>query len=487
VVDDRELEEQMRRRILGEAAAAQVVTPSQLQPMLRDNTLTCKKGMLYVVAGLVLVGIVLGVALPLTLGEGSAPSMGGINEPSVTTNSSSTEAPTDIGFLSENSKLTANFSDGAAGDWFGISVAIDGDTMVVGVPFGDDFSGIEDIGSAFVFTRTGTTWTQQAKLTASDGAADDQFGYSVAIAGDTIVVGSHFDDDNGSSSGSAYIFTRTGTTWTEQAKLTASDGAAVDGFGFSVAIANDTIVIGANEGDAGGSNSGSAYVFTLSTETTWTQQAKLTSSDSVGGDNFGNSVAIAGDTIVVGAYRDDDNGTDSGSAHVFTRTGTMWMEQAKLMASDGATYDVFGRSVAIAGDTIVVGADEYDFDNNLSSGSAYVYTRTGTTWTEQAKLTASDGAAGAWFGYSVAIAGDTIVVGAIFDNAKGFESGSAYIFTRTGFTWTQQAQLVASDGGIGHGFGISVAIANDTIVVGAWAADDEFGRDTGSAYVYDLN
>ena len=192
-------------------------------------------------------------------------------------------------------------------------------------------------------------------LTASDGMAGDQFGYSVAIDGDTLVVGAYGVGDNGFNSGSAYVFTRTGTIWTEQAKLTASDGAERDRFGWSVAIDVNTIVVGAWGDDDNGERSGSAYVFTRS-GTTWSQQTKLTASDGAARDQFGGSVAIAGDTIVVGAHQDDENGNRSGSAYVFTRTETTWTQQAKLTASDGAADDIFGISVAIAGDTIVAGA-----------------------------------------------------------------------------------------------------------------------------------
>jgi len=235
------------------------------------------------------------------------------------------------------------------------------------------------------------------------------------------------DDDNGPASGSAYVFTFNGTTWMEQAKLSASDGAVLDWFGISV--------------------------------------------------------AIMGDTIMVGAYNDDDNGTDSGSLYVFTRTGTTWTQQAKLTASDGAANDRFGTSVAIDGDTIVVGASGDD-DNGSASGSARVFIRTGTTWMEQAKLTASDGLVGDEFGISVAILGDTIVVGA---NSFGTGSGSAYLFMRTGTTWTQQAQLAASDATFDNEFGVGVAIDADTIVVGAYNADNDNDINSGSAYVYDLN
>ncbi len=259
----------------------------------------------------------------------------------------------------------------------------------------DDDAGSES-GSAYVFVRSGTTWSQQAKLTAFDAAAIDQFGYSVAISGDTAIVGAYGDDDAGSASGSAYVFVRSGTTWSQQAKLTALDAAASDQFGYSVAISGDTAIVGAYLDDDAGSASGSAYVFVRS-GTTWSQQAKLTASDGAASDLFGYSVAISGDTAIVGAYGDDDAGSDSGSAYVFVRSGTTWSQQAKLTALDAAAVDCFGYSVAISGDTAIVGA-YLDDDAGSASGSAYVFVRSGTTWSQQAKLTASDGAASDQFG-----------------------------------------------------------------------------------------
>ena len=260
-------------------------------------------------------------------------------------------------------------SDGAAGDQFGFSVAISGDTAVIG-SFGDDDNGSSS-GSATVFTRTGSTWTQQAKFLPSDGAANDRFGWSVAVYGDTVLIGSYQDDDNGPNSGSATVFTRTGSTWTQQAKLLPSDGAASDNFGFSVAVNGDTALIGSHGDDDNGSFSGSATVFTR-TGSTWTQQAKLTPGDGAASDRFGYSVAIVGDTAVIGSYQDDDNGPSSGSATVFTRTGSTWTQQAKLLPSDGATVDLFGLSVAIAGDTALIGSFADD-DNGSDSGSAYTF------------------------------------------------------------------------------------------------------------------
>ena len=209
--------------------------------------------------------------------------------------------------------------------------------------------------------------TEQTKLTASDAAADDLFGYSVSISGDYAIVGSYFDDDAGSSSGSAYIFVRTGTTWSEQAKLTASDAAADDLFGYSVSISGDYAIVGAERNDDVGSNSGSAYIF-VRTGTTWSEQAKLTASDAATNDNFGLRVSISGGYAIVGAYLNDDAGSSSGSAYIFVRTGTTWSEQAKLTASDAATNDNFGISVSISGGFAIVGARKND-----DAGSAYIY------------------------------------------------------------------------------------------------------------------
>jgi len=377
----------------------------------------------------------------------------------------------------EQSKLTA--SDDAAGDMFGVSVAISGDTMVAGAPNDNDAG--SDSGSAYVFVRSGTSWSQQAKLTASDGAADDMFGNSVAISGDTVVVGAPYDNDGGSDSGSAYIFVRTGSTWTEQTKLTASDAVAGDMFGASVAIGGNTTVVGAYGDDDAGSLSGSAYVFVRS-GSIWSQQDKLTASDAAGFDYFGSSVAISGDTAIVGAYSDDDAGAGSGSAYVFVRNVSTWTQQDKLTASDAAIGDEFGTSVAISGDTVAVGAPN-DNDGGSDSGSAYVFVRSDSIWTQQTKLTASDDAADDMFGVSVAISGDSVVIGAYGNDDAGSLSGSAYVFMRSSNSWSQQAKLTASDSAAGDMFGNSVAISSNTGVVGA-SLDNDAGDDSGSAYIY---
>ena len=368
-------------------------------------------------------------------------------------------------------KITA--SDGVEDDLFGGSVAISGDLAVVGAIKEDDAGSYS--GSAYIFKRNGDAWIEHAKITASDGTAGDLFGGSVAISGDYVVVGAYMDDDVGRDSGSAYIFKRDGDAWTEQAKITASDGARVHYFGFKVAISGDYVVVGAP--------GNSAYIFKRDGDA-WTEQAKITASDGETWDSFGFGVAISGEYVVVGVYRDDDVGRDSGSAYIFKRDGDAWTEQAKITASDGAADDYFGRSVAISGEYVVVGAHGND-DAGKYTGSAYIFKRNGDAWAEQAKITASDGAADDHFGRNVAISGEYVVVGAHGNDDAGSVSGSAYIFKRNETGWTEQDKITASDGAADDNFGISVAISGDLAVVGA-NGDDDAGSYSGSAYIYDI-
>ena len=380
-------------------------------------------------------------------------------------------------------KLTA--SDGVAGDLFGHSVAVDGDTAVVGA-----YEDESEKGAAYVLAKDSSgAWSQVAKLTASDGEAGDIFGWSVAVDWDTVVVGARYDD-------SAYVFTKPGTGWataTETAKLTASDGVVGDWFGQSVAVDGDTVVVGASEDDG----SGSAYVFTKAADSVWTdatQTAKLTASDGDDFDEFGKSVAVDGDTVVAGAPNNDGYG----SAYVFIKPAAGWddaTQTAKL--TPGATDDgaaglagTFGAAVAVGGDTVVVGASAY----SGSQGRAYVFTKPSGGWEDAertAELVTSD-AEKNQFGWSVAVDGNTVVVGAHTDDASDSvnDSGSVYVFTKaTDSVWadtTETVKLTATDGASGEQFGWSIAAGGGTVVVGAhW--DDDKGADSGSAYVYGVS
>jgi len=484
--------------------------------------------------------------------------------------------PLTIDPIAQQAYLKASATDPM--DCFACSVAVSGDTVVVGA-WGESSSATgvdgdqsdnsaEFAGAAYVFVRNGTTWTQQAYLKASNTDTGDRFGQSVAISGDTVVVGAYLEDSNATgvdgdqydnsadNSGAAYVFVRSGTTWTQEAYLKASNpggrsGSWADGdqFGGSVAVSGDTVVVGAHGEDSSATgvdgdgsdnsatNSGAAYVFVRS-GTTWTQQAYLKASNIETWDQFGSSVAVSGDTVVVGALYEDSSATgvngnqtdnsaaNSGAAYVFVRNGTTWTQQAYLKASNTGAGDFFGGSVAVSGNTVVVGAvnesssatgvNGNQSDTNAPySGAAYVFVRNGTTWTQQAYLKASNTGAGDAFGGSVAVSGDTVVVGARGEssNARGVNgnqsnnsatnSGAAYVFVRNATNWSQQAYLKASNtgganprtGAPGDWFGGSVAVSGDTVVVGAHVEqsvatgvngdqNDNSGTNRGAAYTF---
>ena len=363
-------------------------------------------------------------------------------------------------------------SDGAERDRFGLSASIDGDTAIIGA-MGDLYSG-----SAYVYVRSNGVWSEQAKLTASDAAQYDYFGSSVSIDGDTAVIGARYDDGNGNGndSGSAYVYVRSNGVWSEQQKLTASDGAQEDYFGRSVSIDGDTAVISGVTGQ--GLGSGTAYVYVRSNGV-WSEQQKLTASDGVAYDGFGFEVSISGDTAVIGAPREMTN--ESGSAYVYVRSNGVWSEQAKLIASDGAVNHYFGSSVSLDGDTAVIGAyGDDDNGNGNDSGSAYVYVRSNGVWSEQQKLTASDTAEYDRFGNRVSINGDIAAIGT-YANCDCDFPRPTYVYVRSNGVWSEQAIL--NDGGEYDDFGSSVSIDDNTVLIGAPNAHPEV---MSSAIFYDL-
>ena len=369
-------------------------------------------------------------------------------------------------------------TDGADYKWFGYSVSLSGNYAIVGAAA--DYENGGNSGSAYIFARSGSSWNQVAKLTAGGGAAGDYFGNSVSISGDYAIVGAYYDDDNGTDSGSAYVFEKSGSSWNQMAKLTAGDGAAGDWFGSSVSFSGDYAIVGAAGDDDNGDRSGSAYIFARS-GSSWTQVAKLTAHDGAAIDFFGDSVSISGDYAIVGASRNNDNGIASGSVYVFARSVSSWDYVAKLTASDRAAGDLFGHSVSLSGDYAIVGALDDD-DNWNRSGSAYVFEKSGSSWNQVAKLTASDGAALDWFGYSVSLSGDYAIVGALNDDDTGTDSGSAYVFEKSGSSWNQVAKLTASNGAAGGYFGYSVSLSGNNAIVGAYRS----GPISGSAHVFNL-
>lgn len=342
----------------------------------------------------------------------------------------------DAGSWSQQQALVPN--DLANGDKFGNSVAIDGDTIVVGAPI-KTIGVIGGKGAAYVFVRNGTTWTQQQRLTANDGALGDNFGTAVTISGNTIIVGAVNHAVGGNSrQGAAYVFVRNGSNWTEQRKLTASDGLTSDQLGGAVDLVGNTAVIGARENNFGANRNGKVYVF-LRSGTTWTQQQKLTAAGGSQLDAFGNSVALSpsGDTIVVGAFNDEENQiSDRGSAYVFVLNGSTWFEQQRLVGSlvSASGFNAhFGTSVDVDGDTVVVGCPELDPLDGNGRGVAYVFQRSVSTWTETARIGVLPSHL-RHFGTSVAMSGDAFIGGAPFENMS---AGAAYVFARGGVSSVQ--------------------------------------------------
>lgn len=325
----------------------------------------------------------------------------------------------------EQAKLLPN--DGMPFHHFGTSVALSGNTAVVSAP--QDATNGPRAGAAYIFRRAGEIWTEEAKLLASDGEAGDLFGSAVAISGDTALIAAYFDDnENGEAAGSAYVFVRDGGIWTEEAQLLASDGEASENFGFSISLSENVALIGVPYDDEKGISSGSAYVFVRSGGV-WLESGKLLPNDGQHLDVFGWDVSLSGRVALVGAPGDDDNESFSGSAYVFFRDGQPWIQQAKLVPKDGSASDRFGNSVAVFRNTALVGAP-YDDPKGVDSGSAYVFRRHGSSWIERLKLIPSDGLEGDAFAEAVSALAETFLVGTrLDDNENGLLAGAAYAYT----------------------------------------------------------
>ena len=458
-------------------------------------------------------------------------------------------------------------SNTGANDFFGYPMALSGDTLVIGA-YNEDSNAVgvngnqadnsaSDSGAVYVFIRSGGVWSQQAYLKASNPNVDDSFGDSVDISGDTIVVGTAYEDSNATgvngnqldnsadTSGAAYVFTRTGTTWSQQAYLKASNTDAGDYFGKFVRISGDTIAVTAyyedsnatgingNQADNSAEDSGATYIFTR-TGSTWSQQAYVKASNAEAFDYFGYyAMALSGDTLAVASSYEassatgvngnqaDNSAPYSGAVYVFTRTGSTWSQQAYLKASNTKTEDYFGYpSMSLSGDTLAVGASYEDSNatgvngnqadtSAVESGAVYVFTRTGSTWSQQAYIKASNTEAGDYFGTDVSLSGDILAVGAPDEdsNATGVNgnqadnsapaSGAAYVFTRTGTNWYQHSYLKASNTEASDYFGYSLSLSGNTVAVGAYGEDsnatgvngnqaDNSALNSGAAYVFTI-
>ncbi len=366
----------------------------------------------------------------------------------------------------------------AGASLFGHAVAIDGNTLVAGALVDNQLAA--EAGAAYVFVRNGATWSLQQKLL-GDGLSKDRFGKSVDISGNTVVVGvpvAGNADAAQNRNGAAHVFVRSGTTWSLQQKIGASDGAINDRFGQTVRIDGDRLIVSRYK-DA--SARGAVYIYERSGGV-WGSEAKLVATDGLANDEFGYFVDIQGNVAVVGARRDDiGTNADQGSVYVFNRVGLgNWTQVKKLTASDGAAGDFFGRAVALSGNTLLASA----MRANGSRGSAYVFEFNGTTWNQQQKLTASDGSSGDEYGKMVALEGNTAAIGSYRDDGPFINQGSVYVYKRTGSVWTEDQLIRPSDAAANDEFGKDVALSNGTVVVGAHLADP-VAVNSGAAYVFE--
>jgi hypothetical protein len=335
---------------------------------------------------------------------------------------------------------------------FGYAVAVQGDTAVVGV------RNAGGIGEAVVFVRGGTTWTQQAQLAPADGATGDAFGASVSLSPNTIVVGA---PGKAGQTGAAYVFVRAGAAWTEQAEVTAADAGPGSQLGSAVVVSGDTLFMGAPGKSA-------VYAFARS-GSLWSQQQEIVPADVPASDSFGASITYGGTRLLVGAPA---KASGAGAVYVFTSSGASWSQQQMLIASDGASGDAFGSSLAVSGNVAWMGAPGHA----SSAGAVYVFASSGGVWSQLQEVTAFAGASGDRFGASVALGPGTAVVGAPF---ASLSRGAAYVFAN-GTSWTQQQPISASDGAANDLFGWSVALDANTAVVGAYGKNSA----AGAAYVY---
>ena len=380
----------------------------------------------------------------------------------------------------EVQKLTAN--DAAASQYFGCSSAIDGNWLVMGAK-GDTYYG-SGSGAAYVYHFENGSWVQHSKLLSDSGNNDDDFGYSVAISGYNIIIGAPGDDDNGYNVGSAYIFNYNGTNWTQTTELHAIDGASSDYYGYCVDISGDYAIIGAYGDDDNGSKSGSAYIYKLENGT-WSHDTKLTASNGSAEDNYGLAVCIDDDFVIVGAEREDSRGNNSGLAYIYHLQNGNWLERWTIYGADTWNGENFGIAVDLDNRYAVIGATGQD-DNGVDSGCAYVFRYLNEAWYQQDKIVPSDGAEDARFGSSVAISGNSVIVGASMADAQGMMSGAAYLFQLDSGSWIEQKQLLPTDGASMDFAGGAVSISGDIVVVDC-QRDDSGSNDAGAGYVFNIS
>lgn len=362
-------------------------------------------------------------------------------------------------------------TDGHGGDEFGAAVSISGDYAIVGSYRHGGLNALDGQGAAYIFYRSNGNWIQQARLQAADGITEDWFGVSVSIDGDYAVVGAS-QKGNGPAykQGAAYIFSRNGSAWTQQAKLTASDGEAYDFFGCSVSVSGSMVVIGASGDDIGSlvtaPNQGSAYIF-IRNGTNWTQQQKIVASDGGTGDAFGTSVSIQGNAVAIGAPYDDNGlvNSDQGSVYTLSKSGTTWTQTAKLRASDGTVGDHFGSHTLISNSQVFVGCPTRTVNSVPNAGVLYIY-NIGSGFSEQ-KLYAPEISSQSSFGVSFSASGTSLLVGASYYSGNLLREGKVYLYNLSGVTPQLVRTISDANPRIENLFGSKVGVSGFNLIIAA--------------------
>lgn len=379
----------------------------------------------------------------------------------------------------ETAQLYASDADPA--DEFGHAVAVAGDVVVVGAPRHAPGAA----GAAYVSRRQpGGAWVEEQLLAPAGLAPGSEFGTSVAVDGDVCVVGAPRDPTAAFDAGAAYVYRWDGAAWQLEATLFSFDRDPLDEFGHAVAIDGDVIVVGAWHDPDEGTKSGSAHVYRWD-GAAWQHEAKLIGSDVTIEDKFGESCDVSGDVLAIGARGDDESATTGGAVYVYRRVGGAWIEETKLVHADAVNFDRLGQAVAVDGDVVVAGA-YFDDDAGVNSGAAFVFVRDpqSGTWSELQKLSPVDLEIGDQLGFSVDLDGDLAAVAARRDDDSADNAGAVYLFRDVGGTWIEEAKLVAKDGADDDRFGQAVALDAGRLIVGA-PADDDQGFDAGAAYLFE--
>jgi hypothetical protein len=371
------------------------------------------------------------------------------------------------------------------GDFFGRYLAIQQNDLLIGA-HQDDVNGYAS-GALYIFSKTAgeDQFREVEKIVPDDGDVEEFFGYSIDISGQWAVVGSHHDSDYGGSSGSAFILKHNGTRWQIDRKLLPGDPKAGDEYGKAARISGNTIAIGCFLDDDQGTNSGSVYLYSL-TDDHWIEIEEIYPDDPEKYDQFGNFLSIDQEILAVGVPEKQDNGPKSGCAYIFERSGDhKWLQTAKLIPGDISEGDEFGQAINIHNEKMVVGAYKHD-GLHEDGGAVYVFVKNGDAWEQVQKIISPDNEEGDHFGNAVYQNGKLLVAGAYFDDDNGSKSGSVYLYKWVNDSYQFLTKLVSSDGGFGDAFGSAVAIDSNYLVVGAYA-DSDNGFFSGSAYVYEIS